>query len=81
VEEGRWVPNHTPNRVAATTVFLNAPEGGGELCFIDGASYQPDPGLAVVFPSGHEHVHWTTPVQGPTARMTLNFWFVPARRG
>lgn len=77
VEAGTWVPNHTPARAAAATVFLNMPEGGGELCFIDGAVYRPAVGLAVVFPSGHEHVHWTTPVAGETARMTLNLWFVP----
>jgi hypothetical protein len=81
VEAGAWVPNHTPGRVAAATIFLNVPDGGGELCFIDGAVYQPAVGLAVVFPSGHEHVHWTTPVIGAAPRMTMNLWFVPARTG
>lgn len=77
VQAGQWVPNHTPDRVAAATIFLREVEDGGELCFIDGAVYRPRVGLAVVFPSGHEHIHWTRPVHGAETRITLNLWFLP----
>jgi hypothetical protein len=76
VQDGRWVPNHTPDRVAAATIFLCEVEDGGELCFIEGAVYRPRVGLAVVFPSGHEHIHWTTRVRGAETRITLNLWFL-----
>jgi 2-oxoglutarate-Fe(II)-dependent oxygenase superfamily protein len=57
-EDGRWVPNHTPQRDYTGIAYLNDDFTGGELVFPDlDIVIAPRPGLLVGFPSNHEFVH------------------------
>jgi hypothetical protein len=64
--DGRWVPNHTPNRTHTAMVYLSESGRdfvGGELHFPDaGVTVAPREGLLVVFPSDGEHRHEVFPV-------------------
>jgi len=74
-EEGRWVPNHTPQRDYTGLVYLNDDFSGGELVFPDlDTVIVPRPGLLVGFPSNHEFVH-AVPKVLSGKRYTMPVWF------
>jgi hypothetical protein len=74
-EEGRWVPNHTPQRDYTGLVYLNDDFTGGELVFPSlGIVIAPRPGLLVGFPSNHEFVH-AVPKVLSGKRYSLPVWF------
>jgi len=74
-ENGRWVPNHTPNRDYTGLVYLNDDFTGGELVFPDrDVVIAPKPGLLVGFPSNHKFVH-AVPKVLSGKRYSLPVWF------
>jgi hypothetical protein len=74
-ENGRWVPNHTPNRDYTGLVYLNDDFTGGELVFPDrDVVITPTPGLLVGFPSNHKFVH-AVPKVLSGKRYSLPVWF------
>lgn len=55
--DGRWLPNHTPQRVYSAIYYLNNIEGG-ELAFPDlDVVITPRRGRLIVFPSGQGYLH------------------------
>lgn len=79
--EGKWVPNHTPHRCAASIIYLNDVAQGGELYFENPGIQQvkPKTGLYVGFPASREFVHGVHAVQS-NARYSLAIWFTDDRR-
>jgi hypothetical protein len=74
-ENGRWVPNHTPNRDYTGLAYLNDDFTGGELVFPDlDVVIAPKPGLLVGFPSNHKFVH-AVPKVLSGKRYSLPVWF------
>jgi len=74
-EDGRWVPNHTPQRDYTGLAYLNDDFRGGELVFPDlDITIAPRPGLLVGFPSNHEFVH-AVPKVLSGKRYSLPVWF------
>ncbi len=74
-EDGRWVPNHTPQRDYTGVAYLNDDFTGGELVFPDlDIAIAPRPGLLVGFPSNHEFVH-AVPKVLSGKRYSLPIWF------
>ena len=74
-EDGRWVPNHTPQRDYTGVAYLNDDFTGGELVFPDlDIAIAPRPGLLVGFPSNHEFVH-AVPKVLSGKRYSLPVWF------
>ena len=75
LENGGWVPNHTPQRDYTGIAYLNHDFTGGELVFPDlGITIAPRPGLLVGFPSNHEFVH-AVPKVLSGKRYSLPIWF------
>jgi predicted 2-oxoglutarate/Fe(II)-dependent dioxygenase YbiX len=72
--EGKWMPNHTPQRVVSAMLYLNDGFEGGELVFESGAVIKPKPGLLVVFPSDQHHVHSVNRVT-KGGRFNMSMWF------
>jgi hypothetical protein len=74
-EQGRWVPNHTPQRDYTGLAYLNDDFTGGELVFPDlDVVIAPRPGLLVGFPSNHKFVH-AVPKVLSGKRYSLLLWF------
>jgi 2-oxoglutarate-Fe(II)-dependent oxygenase superfamily protein len=74
-EDGRWLPNHTPQRDYTGLVYLNDSFTGGELVFPDrNIVIVPKPGLFVGFPSNHKFVH-AVPNVLSGKRYSLPVWF------
>lgn len=74
-ENGRWLPNHTPQRDYTGLVYLNDDFTGGELVFPDrDVVIVPKRGLFVGFPSNHEFVH-AVPNVLSGKRYSLPVWF------
>lgn len=74
-EDGRWVPNHTPNRDFSALFYLNDGFEGGELLFeTQGITVKPRTGLFVAFPSDERFIHEVTPVVAGR-RYSLALWF------
>ena len=74
-EDGRWLPNHTPQRDYTALVYLNDNFTGGELVFPDrDVVIIPKPGLFVGFPSNHKFVH-AVPNVVSGKRYSLPVWF------
>jgi len=74
-EDGRWVPNHTPQRVYTSLIYLNNNFTGGELVFPDrDVVIMPTPGLFVGFPTNHKFVHAVRNVLSGK-RYSLPVWF------
>jgi 2-oxoglutarate-Fe(II)-dependent oxygenase superfamily protein len=74
-EDGRWLPNHTPQRDYTGLVYLNDSFTGGELVFPDrNVVIVPKPGLFVGFPSNHKFVH-AVPNVLSGKRYSLPVWF------
>jgi hypothetical protein len=74
-EDGRWVPNHTPQRDYTGVAYLNNDFRGGELVFPDlDITIAPRAGLLVGFPSNHEFVH-AVPKVLSGKRYSLPVWF------
>jgi hypothetical protein len=74
-EQGRWVPNHTPQRHYTGLVYLNDDFTGGELVFPDrDVVIIPKPGLFIGFPSNHKFVH-AVPKVLSGKRYSLPIWF------
>jgi predicted 2-oxoglutarate/Fe(II)-dependent dioxygenase YbiX len=74
-EQGRWVPNHTPDRDYTGLAYLNDDFTGGELVFPDlDVVIVPKPGLLVGFPSNHQFVH-AVPKVLSGKRYSLLVWF------
>jgi predicted 2-oxoglutarate/Fe(II)-dependent dioxygenase YbiX len=81
LEDGRWVPNHTPYRSVSALLYLNDDFDGGEIVFdAQGLEIRPEPGLLVAFPSSFEYPHEVRPVTRGR-RLSMPFWFTadPAR--
>ena len=78
-EEDEWVPNHTPNRLFSTILYLNDGYGGGEIVFPSQQQrIKPSTGLLVGFPSGRAYVHEVATVTHGR-RYSMPIWF--AREG
>lgn len=74
-EDGRWVPNHTPNRDFSALFYLNDGFEGGELAFeTAGTIVKPRAGLFVAFPSDERFVHEVLPVTAGR-RYSMALWF------
>jgi predicted 2-oxoglutarate/Fe(II)-dependent dioxygenase YbiX len=74
-EDGKWVPNHTPQRDYTGLAYLNDDFTGGELVFPDlDVIIAPKPGLMVAFPSNHKFVH-AVPRVLSGKRYSLPVWF------
>ena len=74
-EDGRWMPNHTPQRDYTGLAYLNDDFTGGELVFPDlEVVINPKPGLFVAFPSNHKFVH-AVPKVLSGKRYSLPVWF------
>jgi 2OG-Fe(II) oxygenase superfamily len=75
LEDGGWVPNHTPQRDYTGIAYLNHDFRGGELVLPDlGITIAPRQGLLVGFPSNHEFVH-AVPKVLSGKRYSLPIWF------
>jgi hypothetical protein len=75
LENGGWVPNHTPQRDYTGIAYLNDDFAGGELVFPElNVIIAPKPGLLVSFPSNHEFVH-AVPKVLSGKRYSLPVWF------
>ena len=73
--DGRWVPNHTPQRDVSALYYLNDDFDGGEIVFEQhGLIVRPRAGLLVIFPSDRHHVHEVFPVAGGK-RYSVQTWF------
>lgn len=78
-KQGRWVPNHTPQRDYTGLLYLNDNFTGGELIFPDrDVVITPKPGLLVAFPCNHEFVHRVPKVLSGK-RYSLPIWFTVNR--
>lgn len=74
-EDGRWVPNHTPNRDLSALYYLNDGFEGGELVFETAAAIvKPRAGLFLAFPSDERFVHEVLPVTAGR-RYSMALWF------
>ena len=74
-EDGRWVPNHTPQRDYTGIAYLNDDFTGGELVFPElDIVIARRPSLLVGFPSNHEFVH-AVPNVLSGKRYSLLVWF------
>ena len=74
-EQGRWVPNHTPQRDYTALIYLNDNFTGGDLVFPHrDVVIIPKPGLFVGFPSNHKFVH-AVPSVLSGKRYSLPVWF------
>jgi 2OG-Fe(II) oxygenase superfamily len=71
-------PNHTPNRVWSSIVYLADGFEGGELVFPGRGTLKPLGGMLVAFPSGHDYPHEVLPVTNGR-RYTLAIWFTGDR--
>src|SRR5215472_14878234 len=69
LSDGRWVPNHTPQRDVSAVYYLNNDFDGGEIVF-DGhdLKVRPRSGLLLVFGSGAEDVHEVLPIRSGVRR-------------
>lgn len=74
-DAGNWVPNHTPDRVVSTIVYLNDRFDGGEIVFPEQQkAIKPSEGLLVAFPSGSAFPHEVLKVN-EGLRYTMPIWF------
>jgi hypothetical protein len=77
---GRWVPNHTPERVVTAIYYLNGDFDGGEIVFEqEGLVIKPRAGLLLAFPSDRHHVHEVLPVRRGM-RYTIPIWFTKRKK-
>ena len=75
LEDGVWVPNHTPQRDYTGIAYLNDNFVGGNLVFPElNVVITPKPGLLVGFPSSHDFVH-AVPTVLSGKRYSLPIWF------
>lgn len=75
LEDGQWVPNHTPHRSVSALLYLNDDFEGGEIVFDEqGLAIRPEAGLLVAFGSGFEHPHEVRAVTRGR-RLSMPFWF------
>jgi hypothetical protein len=75
LENGAWVPNHTPQRDYTGIAYLNDNFTGGDLVFPElNVVITPKPGLLVGFPSNHDFVH-AVPEVLSGKRYSLPVWF------
>jgi len=75
LENGAWVPNHTPQRDYTGIAYLNDNFAGGDLVFSElNVVITPKPGLLVGFPSNHDFVH-AVPRVLSGKRYSLPVWF------
>lgn len=76
--DGKWVPNHTPQRNCTAMVYLNTSGvdyTGGEINFPELAQeVAPAAGLMVGFFTSHAFAHEVRPVTGGT-RYSISMWF------
>ncbi|PYL75949.1 MAG: hypothetical protein DMF26_07235 [Verrucomicrobia bacterium] len=74
-KNGRWVPNHTPQRDYTGLLYLNDNFTGGQLVFRERhVVIIPKAGLLVGFPSNHEFAHRVPKVLSGK-RYSLPVWF------
>jgi hypothetical protein len=79
-DEGRWVPNHTPNRHISAVYYLNGDFEGGEIVFEKhDLVIKPHRGLLVAFPSNRRYIHEVRAVRSGY-RYTLALWFTRTRK-
>jgi hypothetical protein len=77
LEDGQWVPNHTPHRHVSALLYLNDDFEGGEIVFdAQQIEIRPEPGMLVAFPSSFEYPHEVRPVTRGR-RISMPFWFTP----
>jgi len=75
LENGGWVPNHTPQRDYTGIAYLNEDFKGGDFVFPElNIVITPKPGLLVGFPSNHDFVH-AVPKLLSGKRYSLPIWF------
>jgi hypothetical protein len=75
LQNGAWVPNHTPQRDYTGIAYLNDNFAGGDLVFPElNIILTPKPGLLVGFPSNHDFVHAVSKVLSGK-RYSLPIWF------
>lgn len=74
-EDGRWVPNHTPDRSHVGLLYLSDPDAyqGGELVVHPSVTIKAAAGMLVTLPATHEYVHEVRTVQ-QGSRATLSVW-------
>ena len=72
--DGRWEPNHTPNRRCAAIIFLNSLPFGRLQLPNQGLAIEPKTGLMVCFPSHARWQHGVVPLRRPGPRDTLSIW-------
>lgn len=77
--EGRWVPNHTPQRAFSAVTYLQTVDEGGELQFVKwSVRLSPREGLTVIFPSTGPYTHCVSPVIG-SRRFSIAAWFTTSQ--
>jgi predicted 2-oxoglutarate/Fe(II)-dependent dioxygenase YbiX len=77
---GRWVPDHTPQRVVTAIYYLNSDFDGGEIVFErEGLAIKPRAGVLLAFPSDRHHVHEVLPVRRGM-RYTIPIWFTRRKK-
>ena len=75
LENGEWIPNHTPQRDYTGIAYLNEDFTGGDLVFPElNIAITPKAGLLVGFPSNHNFVH-AVPEVLSGKRYSLPVWF------
>ena len=75
LENGGWIPNHTPQRDYTGIAYLNEDFTGGDLVFPElNLVITPKPGLLIGFPSNHDFVH-AVPEVLSGKRYSLPVWF------
>ena len=75
LENGGWIPNHTPQRDYTGIAYLNEDFTGGDLVFPElNVVITPKAGLLVGFPSNHDFVH-AVPEVLSGKRYSLPVWF------
>ena len=75
LENGGWIPNHTPQRDYTGIAYLNEDFTGGDLVFPElDVVITPKAGLLVGFPSNHDFVH-AVPEVLSGKRYSLPVWF------
>jgi hypothetical protein len=75
LENGGWIPNHTPQRDYTGIAYLSEDFTGGDLVFPElNVVITPKPGLLIGFPSNHDFVH-AVPEVLSGKRYSLPVWF------
>lgn len=78
-QDGKWRPNHTPQRDYSALIYLNSDFSGGELHLPGRFEIKPEEGLLVGFPSTQDFPHEVYPVTDGV-RYSLPVWMTKDTR-